>query len=239
MNRKLGRLLEPGLEVFFGVMLVFAFASLVAGAGWLALVELVATGVLFANYYFGKSKRRRELEAFIQSATNTLGTTDGGRTPFPMALVRMGDGAMIWANGAFKDLSGFREKMHKQNITDLMPDFTMDWLLAGKREYPTDVTVGGRRYRIYGNAIHADDPSGTLLAALYFTDLTDLYQIRDEYVRSRPVVSIILIDNYEELTKNLTESATSNLNAQLNEAITAWTEDSTAFCGAWSATATC
>ena len=225
MNRKLGRLLEPGLEVFFGVMLVFAFASLVAGAGWLALVELVATGVLFANYYFGKSKRRRELEAFIQSATNTLGTTDGGRTPFPMALVRMGDGAMIWANGAFKDLSGFREKMHKQNITDLMPDFTMDWLLAGKREYPTDVTVGGRRYRIYGNAIHADDPGGTLLAALYFTDLTDLYQIRDEYVRSRPVVSIILIDNYEELTKNLTESATSNLNAQLNEAITAWAED--------------
>ena len=225
MNRKLGRLLEPGLEVFFGVMLVFAFASLVAGAGWLALVELVATGVLFANYYFGKSKRRRELEAFIQSATNTLGTTDGGRTPFPMALVRMGDGDMIWANNAFMDLSGFREKMHKQNITDLMPDFTMDWLLAGKREYPTDVTVGGRRYRIYGNAIHADDPGSTLLAALYFTDLTDLYQIRDEYIRSRPVVSIILIDNYEELTKNLTESATSNLNAQLNEAITAWAED--------------
>lgn len=225
MNRKLGRLLEPGLEVFFGAMLVFAFASLVAGAGWLALVELVATGVLFANYYFGKLRRRRELEAFIQSATNTLGTTDGGRTPFPMALVRMGDGDMIWANNAFMDLSGFREKMHKQNITDLLPDFTMDWILSGKREYPSDVTVNGRRYRIYGSAIRADDPSGTMLAALYFTDLTDLYQIRDEYVRSRPVVSIILIDNYEELTKNLTESATSNLNAQLNEAITAWAED--------------
>ena len=225
MNRKLGRLLEPGLEVFFGAMLVFAFASLVAGAGWLALVELVATGVLFANYYFGKLRRRRELEAFIQSATNTLGTTDGGRTPFPMALVRMGDGDMIWANNAFMDLSGFREKMHKQNITDLLPDFTMDWILSGKREYPSDVTVNGRRYRIYGSAIRADDPSGTMLAALYFTDLTDLYQIRDEYIRSRPVVSIILIDNYEELTKNLTESATSNLNAQLNEAITAWAED--------------
>ena len=225
MNRKLGRLLEPGLEVFFGAMLVFAFASLVAGAGWLALVELVTTGVLFANYYFGKLRRRRELEAFIQSATNTLGTTDGGRTPFPMALVRMGDGDMIWANNAFMDLSGFREKMHKQNITDLLPDFTMDWILSGKREYPSDVTVNGHRYRIYGSAIRADDPSGTMLAALYFTDLTDLYQIRDEYVRSRPVVSIILIDNYEELTKNLTESATSNLNAQLNEAITAWAED--------------
>ncbi len=225
MNRKLGRLLEPGLDLYFIVMLVFAFAALVVGAGYLALTELIATGVLFAYYQYSKLKRRRELEAFIQSATNTLGNTDGGRTPFPMALVRMGDGALIWANDPFVELSGFRERMHEQKITDLMPDFKMDWLVAGKKEYPTDVRVNDRRYRIYGTAIHADDPYGTMLAALYFSDLTDLYQVRDEYIRSRPVVSIILIDNYEELTKNLTESATSNLNASLNEAITAWAED--------------
>ena len=225
MNRKLGRLLEPGMEGYFIVMLLFGFAALVAGNGYLALAELVATGVLFALYYFKKLQRRRELEAFIQSATNTLGNTDGGRTPFPMALVRMGDGALIWGNDSFVGLSGFRERIYEQKITDLMPDFKMDWLANGRKEYPFDVTVGGRRYRVYGNAIHADDSYGTLLAALYFADLTELYQIRDEYIRSRPVVSIILIDNYEELTKNLTESATSNLNASLNEAITAWAED--------------
>ena len=225
MNRKLGRLLEPGMEGYFIVMLLFAFAALVAGNGYLALAELAATGILFALYYFKKIQRRRELEAFIQSATNTLGNTDGGRTPFPMALVRMGDGALIWGNDSFLSLSGFRERLYEQKITDLLPDFKMDWLGSGKREYPFDVTVNGHRYRIYGTALHADDSYGTMLAALYFTDLTDLYQIRDEYVRSRPVVSIILIDNYEELTKNLTESATSNLNASLNEAITAWAED--------------
>ena len=225
MNRKLGRLLEPGMEAYFFVMLLFAFAALVAGNGYLALAELAATAILFALYYFRKVHRRRELEAFIQSATNTLGNTDGGRTPFPMVLVRMGDGALIWANDPFVGISGFRERMYEQKITDLIPDFKMDWLANGKKEYPFDVTVNGRRFRIYGNAIHADDSYGTLLAALYFTDLTELYQIRDEYIRSRPVVSIILIDNYEELTKNLTESATSNLNANINEAITAWAED--------------
>ena len=225
MNRKLGRLLEPGMEGYFIVMLLFAFAALVAGNGYLALAELAATGILFALYYFKKIQRRRELEVFIQSATNTLGNTDGGRTPFPMALVRMGDGALIWGNASFLSLSGFRERLYEQKITDLLPDFKMDWLGSGKREYPFDVTVNGRRYRVYGTALHADDSYGTMLAALYFTDLTDLYQIRDEYIRSRPVVSIILIDNYEELTKNLTESATSNLNASLNEAITAWAED--------------
>ena len=225
MNRKLGRLLEPGMDLFFLVMLVFAAASMVAGAEVLAVTELFATGILFAYYRYSQRKRRRELEAFIQSATNTVGTTDGGKTPFPMALVRMGDGTMIWANDGFVELSGFRDRVHEQKITDLMPEFTMDWLMSGKREYPTDVGVNGHRYRIFGTTIHADDPYGTLLAALYFTDLTELYQIRDEYIRSRPVVSIILIDNYEELTKNLTESATSNLNASINEAITAWAED--------------
>ena len=224
MNRKLGRLLEPGMDLFFMVMLIFSAASMIAGAGALALTELVITGVLYGYYQYSKLKRRRELEAFIQSATNTLGNTDGGKTPFPMALVRMGDGALIWANDGFVDLSGFRDKLHEQKITDLMPEFKMDWLVSGKREYPGDVGVNGRRYRIFGTTLRADDPSKTMLAALYFTDLTDLYLIRDEYIRSRPVVSIILIDNYEELTKNLTESATSNLNASLNEAITAWAE---------------
>ena len=224
MNRKLGRLLEPGMDLFFMVMLIFSAASMIAGAGALALTELVVTGVLYGYYQYSKLKRRRELEAFIQSATNTLGNTDGGKTPFPMALVRMGDGALIWANDGFVDLSGFRDKLHEQKITDLMPEFKMDWLVSGKREYPGDVGVNGRRYRIFGTTLRADDPSKTMLAALYFTDLTDLYLIRDEYIRSRPVVSIILIDNYEELTKNLTESATSNLNASLNEAITAWAE---------------
>ncbi len=222
MNRKLGRLLEPGMDLYFVVMLLFALAAFFAGDSYLALTELAATAVLFVHYHVSMAKRRRELESFILSTTNTLGNIDGGRTPFPMALVRMGDGGLIWANDPFVKLSGFQEKMHEQKITDLMPGFKMDWLVAGKKEYPTDASVGGRRYRIYGTTIHADDPQGTMLAALYFSDLTDLYQIRDEYIRSRPVVSIILIDNYEELTKNLTESATSNLNAQLNDAITNW-----------------
>ena len=38
------------------------------------------------------------------------------------------------------------------------------------------------------------------------------------------VVAIILIDNYEELTKNLTEGAVSALEARINDCITHWTE---------------
>lgn len=63
------------------------------------------------------------------------------------------------------------------------------------------------------------------MGVLYLSDLTEMYQVRDEYIRSRPVIAIILIDNYEEMTQNLTEGAISKLNASLNEAITQWTEE--------------
>ena len=224
MNRKLGRLIQPGMGMYFTVMLVFAAAALLTDLPLLAAAEIAVTALLFGFYQFSKVHRRRELEAFIQSATNTIGTTDGGKTPFPMVVTRMGDGAVIWANEPFAKLSGFEDKMYEQTIQDLLPDFTTDWLVSGKQEYPSDVTLNGHRYRIYGSTIHADDPQGTLLAALYFSDLTDLYQVRDEYIRSRPVVSIILIDNYEELTKNLPEGAISSLNASINDCINNWAE---------------
>ena len=116
MNRKLGRLLEPGLDLFFIVMLVFSAASMIAGAEALALTELVVTGVLYAYYHYSKIKRRKELEAFIQSATNVVGTTDGGRTPFPMALVRMGDGALIWSNDGFVGTAPYRRNEMDENF---------------------------------------------------------------------------------------------------------------------------
>ena len=222
MNRKLGRLIQPGLGIYFVVMFLFSAADLLLNHPLTAAAEAATTVLLLVFYQANKSRRRRELEAYIQSATNTLGTTDGGKTPFPMVLVRLGDGCLIWSNESFARLAGFQDKMYEQKITDFLPEFTTDWLGSGKNEYPFEVTVNDRRCRIYGTTVHADDPQGTLLAALYFTDLTDLYQIRDEYIRSRPVVSIILVDNYEELIKNLGESAISTLNADLNDAITGW-----------------
>ena len=224
MNKKLGRLLQPGMGVYFAVMLVFAAMALMADQIYLAAFEGAITVVLFVFYQLRKAHRRRELESYILSATNTAESADRGRNPFPMVLTRLGDGTILWANQNFVQISGFKDKMYEQKITDLFPAFATDWLAAGKHEYPYDVTLGDRRYRIYGSTIHADDPGATLLGTLYFCDLTELYQVRDEYIRSRPVVGILLIDNYEELTKSLPESTISNLQADINDVITGWAE---------------
>ena len=220
MNKKLSRLLQPGLGWYFAAMGLFALLSAVREQYALAAVEAGITLLLLIFYLIRKAARKRELQAFIRSTADVL---DEGRSdnPFPMMMVRMGDNEVIWTNDEFEEISGFKENMMEQDITEVLPGFSMDWLVSNKREYPYDLTLGTRRYRVYGNTVRAGE---TLLALLYFADLTELYQIRDEYIRSRPVVSIILIDNYDELTKSMTEGGISAMNAKLNDTITAWTE---------------
>ena len=225
MNNKLGRLLRPGMGVYFVVMALFCAAALVAGHYWLTAAESAVTLLVFAGYMVSRNHRDRQIQKYIQSASNTLESLGRGESPFPAVLVRLGDGGIIWANARFSELTGISDTMMEPQLEDVLPGFSTDWLAAGKTECPHDVTLNGRRYRVYGTAIRAEDSRGTMLGVLYLSDLTELYQVRDEYIRSRPVVSIILIDNYEELTKNLTESATSTLNARINETITRWAEN--------------
>ncbi len=223
MKKRLGKLFRPSMRGYFIFMLLFAIVTAIAQKFVLAGVELAITGLLFTAYMLIKRRRRKELERFLQKQLDPEQKT-GGKSPFPMVVTRLGDEGIIYVNDSFIKLTGFQDTMTERRIADILPGFDCGWLLSGKTEYPQDVTMHGRRYRVYGTVIQADDVHNTKLGVMYFTDLTELYQVRDEYVRSRPVVSLILVDNYEELTKNLSEGQTSALNARINDAITNWTE---------------
>ena len=225
MKRKLGRLLRPGMGAYFFVMAAFCAAALIERHYWLSAAEASVTLLVFTLYLVGRNRRDRQIQKFVQSMANTMEASSQGDSPLPAVLVRLGDNGIIWANRRFSELTGYADTMMEQCLEEVLPDFTTDWLASGKTESPHDVTLGSRRYRVYGTFIRAEDTLGTMLGVLYFCDLTELYQIRDEYIRSRPVVSLILIDNYEELTKGLTESAISTLQAKLGDAITEWTDN--------------
>ena len=158
----------------------------------------------------------------MQSDPDSLESVSKGDGPLPALMVRMDDGSVVWENYRFSQLTGGLKAMVDEKLEDVLPGASLEFLNSGKNEAPQDVTLEGRRYRVYGSILRG---AGSRLGVLYLSDLTEMYQVRDEYIRSRPVIAIILIDNYEEMTQNLTEGAISKLNASLNEAITQWTED--------------
>ena len=224
MKRRIGRLLQPNGAMYLLVLLLFVVLSFYEKSYYIAVLELMIAALVLVIYLINRKHRKKMLEDYLAKEL-AEGPADGNaRPPFPMAVVRLSDNEIIFANAGFTKLTQYQDVMGSKSIDQLLPGFSTDWLTAGKTECPYDVRMERRRYRVCGSVIRANDPQATRLGVMYFTDLTELYQVRDEYIRSRPVVSIILVDNYEELTKNLSEGATSSLNAKLNDAITEWTE---------------
>ena len=224
MNKKLGRALRPGYGVYILALALFAAVAVLLGQYILAGVGFGMTLILLILYGVNRKHHNKELQALIQDSFQTQDLVRNAENPLAMVLIRMNDGVVLWNNDRFASLTGYREGMFEQRVQELLPGLGLEWLATGKSEHPFDVQLASRRYRVYGTAFRADDPAGTMVGMLYLSDMTEMYQVRDEYIRSRPVVSIILVDNYEELTMNLSESAISNMNAEINDVITKWAE---------------
>ena len=225
MRKKLHRLLYPSAWLYFAVLAAFCALAAFVEQNLLLWIMLGVSAILLACYIVFRAARHRQLQDFLQEYVDRVSGVQGAEAPFPLVVFHLADGQIAHANDLFAKLTGLKSSFVEHRISDLFPEFTTDWLLSGKTEYPYDVTVGQHRYRVYGSVIRNIDPQISPLAILYLSELTELYQIRDEYIRSRPVVSIILVDNYDELTRNMTEAAISTLDAHLNNCIMQWAQD--------------
>ncbi|MDR0889267.1 MAG: DHH family phosphoesterase [Oscillospiraceae bacterium] len=224
LNKRIRQLTQPGLVLYF----IIAFLLCLSTAAQSILLALLQAGVvllLFAVYYVRNVRRKKRIAQYVSEESELFEQIHDGKTPFPVALINLSDSELVWQNQAFMQLAQLRERITAQHISEIFPGFSVQWLSQGKSESPSELHYRGRRYRVSGSILPgADTKSGISLGLLYFLDLTELLQIRDEYIRSRPIVSIILVDNYDELTNNLPDAAISSLNAVINTKINEWTD---------------
>ena len=231
MKKSVGRLLYPNTVWYFAVMLLFAAAAAVLRQYYLAGGALIVTLIVFTISRVQLSRRKRQLMSYVQTATDYVGISVHAGSAFPMAVIRLPENEIIWGNPSFFAITGLSDTACYQTLDSVISGFSTSWLREGQSELPGDRIIGGRRYRIYGNYVRSEDDATTVqLATIYFADMTEMFNVRDEFMRTRPIVSIVLIDNYDELTANLSDSAVSTLDAQLNDVIANWTAGLEALC---------
>ena len=224
MNKKVRRLVQPSVVLYFVVMGLFCVAAVALRQYILAAAEAGVTLVLLGVTYLRSSRRKRALAAYVQSTSELMERTSG-EVPFPVALVKLNDNELVWCNKAFSQLAELRDSMIAPRVTEIFPGFSMQWLTGSKPQSGTELRFRDRRYRVSGTVLPEKDArSGVVLGMIYLLDQTELLQVRDEYIRSRPIVTILLVDNYDELTNNLSDAAVSGLNAELDTKINEWAD---------------
>ena len=231
MKKPITRLLYPNTIWYIAAMLLFVAASAVLRQYYLAAGAFAVTLIVFIVSRVRFARRKRQLMSYVQTATDSVGISVHAGSAFPMAVIRLPENEIIWGNPSFFSITGLSDTACYQTLDAVIPGFSTSWLREGRSELPGDQMIGGRRYRIYGNYVRSEDDATTVqLATVYFADMTEMFNIRDEFLRTRPVVSIILIDNYDELTGNLSDSAVSTLDAQINDVVTTWVSGLEALC---------
>ncbi len=230
MDKKLAKLLEPGFGLYFLVFLLFACISVFFSV-YEAVIELVICGILFLSYNYSQQKRKKQTVQYLESLSNMNADFAASNSitniPMPIIVAMASTGQIVWCNDAFDEVCGLTDGLFEQSLGDLIPGFDSAWLLEGRTEYPSEVRVEGRYYRIFGNLFRAKEfhSEGSALMTLYWLDCTSEVQTRLEYDASRMVVALISIDNYEELVKNASDSEKANLLAVIDDRIGKWTKD--------------
>ena len=225
MNKHVSKLLQPGVFWYCLILLAFAVAAALLDQYYLATGELVVTVIAMVVSRLLFIRRRNALMQYVQSATDAEGISVHAGSPFPMAVIRLPEGEIIWGNEGFYAITGLSDGCRYQTLESVVPGFTTGWLREGRNELPGDQLIGTRRYRIYGNYVRSEDDATTVrLATIFFADMTEMFNVRDEFLRTRP------IDNYDELMSNLPDSTISKLDAQINEAVSGWVTGLHALC---------
>ena len=229
-NKRISKLVDPSFRLYF--IVGFAFAAVTTRVSVpLAICEAAATAFLWWYFRHTAQKRREGIRKYIDDMTDDMTTADKASmlsAPFAMMVFRPDTQEILWSNDSFMQLTGVREDLFDNRIDDVLPDFPTHWLLEGKSECPETVMLGERHFRVFGNLSHPSARRGGqgLLATTYWTDVTEQDTLREENERRRPIVSVIVIDNYEELMKAGSEASRSAVLAAIDEKLNAWLQDS-------------
>ncbi len=230
MNRKSLRPSEPGVRAYLLFLILFAAASLIVGQYLLAAAEGGIIAALAVYAIVTGRNNRRELMEYIESITYDTETAKNNTLqnfPLPIAVFRLDDTSIVWANQQFFDVCGITGTRYESKLLSYVPDFSGKWLMEGKTQYPALLEIGGRKYQVNGNLVRAggDEKDAAFMGIAYWVDVTDFDNIRLEYEKTRPVVAVIAVDNYEELLKNQPDRVISDLRDAVEEKLSVWCAD--------------
>ena len=229
-KKKLSRLLEPNMSLYFLCLALFVAAALFVDP-LLAVCEAILSVCLYLYLTQGNKKRRQKVLQYIDSVTGSVDTASKStliNSPLPIMVFRPDTGEVIWSNEDFLQLAGVREHLFEMKVEDAVPEFPVQWLLEGKQECPKRVVMNHRHFRVYGSLVRAKGRGSeqNLVATTYWVDTTEGDVLRETYEATRLNIAVMMIDNYDDLMKACGDTQRSAVLAQIDEKLFKWVSGS-------------
>jgi c-di-AMP phosphodiesterase-like protein len=229
VNRKLTGILRANTTLYMLCLVLFVLAAFLVDIR-LGIGEAAVAAIIFVVSLW---RGRRTQQRIRQYTDRIAGGMDSARSsnmlyaPLPMMVFNANTEEVLWGNERFLHLTE-KDGVFESRLSEVIPGFGKHWLLEGKGECPDLVSWNHKLYRVFGSLSRSDDAArgDDILATTYWMDVTELEQLRTTLELTRPVMAILMVDNYEELMKACPESKRSAVVAALEEKLNTWAADS-------------
>ncbi len=229
MNQKIAQMLAPRFGLYFLAMIIFAAITALLGHTDVAVAEVIVIALMFSVYYAATRRRKKTATAYLDEMLDSLDAATRDSTlncPLPVVMFRPDTDDVVWTNDRFLRLRDNQESLFDTKMSDLCPTFSSRWLLEGKNECPDEVKLDGRRYQVFGTVSHGSGEQDGTLATTYWLDVTELAATRDIYKATRPVVALLLLDNYEDAIKSQEDTVRTAMISEINQHFARWVGES-------------
>lgn len=191
--------------VFTGIITYYQWIMGMAGFILLATVAIYSVQ---ARISFEK-----DLEDYISTLTHRVNKAGEGaitNLPFGMLLYDQ-DLKIQWANPYISRM--LQETIIGQHLSIISDEFN-DIIKSEKNEH---------LMKLFNHYYQVIIKRGDRL--LYLFDVTEVEKIKNLYAEEQPVIALIILDNYDEVTQGLDDQVRSKISSQVSSALNKWANE--------------
>ncbi len=219
-ERDNGHLLLHLVTGFILAMVAACVAMLLAGHRILFYVFVAVSVGLFLWAYILIRKTGNVVSGFYRSVIKGLTTPNSDiYNRFRLPIVILKNDSVVWYNLLFRS-----NVLKSNDVVGLLPEEILSQSakttlrVSGMGE----MTIDDKHYAVFSSEY---EEKGQTCTVLYYVDLTELKNIEHEYKETRPVVAVLSIDSFDEITADMAESDQARFKGAIDRQIELFTEE--------------
>lgn len=225
-NLKILDKLESKTKIYLIIIAILFIFLCVSNTFYIIPSIIIYATILVYAMWVGQ-KRKGEVSNYLDELTlnvDSVAKNTLTNSPFALAVLET-NGNVIWKNAKFnKEFANIGIKLYLDNFAK---EIKMEIENSNVLTIDKQVDIEEKTYHMIGNCIKRKkrDKKKNMeeyIAILYFIDITDKKELLEQYNKSKSCVSIIMIDNYEEIMQRISEDKKTTVIAEVERKLYEW-----------------
>ena len=226
-NNNILEKLESKTKIYLIIIAILFILLCVNNVSYI-IPSIILYAIILVYTIWVSQKRKGEVSSYLDELTFNVDSAAKNtliNSPFPLVIIDSNSN-IIWKSTKFNmefanvGINPYIEELAKEIKTEMAEN--KKTVLLDKQ-----IDIEGKAYHIIGNIVKTrkkdkrKNPS-EYTTIVYFIDETDKQDLLDKYNKSKSCVSIIMIDNYEEIIQRISEDRKAQVIADVERKLYEW-----------------